>query len=56
MLVVPIIINFLFNDGGVFLINTKRACRTGLEKRGPIWMNSISLSISSKIINESVDL
>jgi hypothetical protein len=53
MLVVPIIISFLFKVGGVFLTNTNKAYKTGFEKRGPICMNSINLSMSSSIISES---
>ena len=53
MLVVPIIINFLFRVGGVFLIKTSKAYKTGFEKRGPICINSINLSMSSRIISDS---
>ena len=53
MLVVPIIISFLFKVGGVFLIKTSKAYKTGFEKRGPICINSINLSMSSRIISDS---
>lgn len=54
--VVPIIISFLSALGGFFLIKTKRVCKIGFENLGPIWINSINLSISSKTIRDNGDL
>lgn len=54
--VVPIIISFLLELGGFFLISTKRVYKIGFENLGPICINSINLSISSTIIKDSGDL
>jgi len=49
--VVPMMSSFL-SPGGRFLISTSRVCSIVLENRGPMWMNSISLSMSSITISD----
>ena len=56
ILVVPMIINFLCEVGGAFLIRTKSDCRITFENLGPMWIYSMSLSMSSRIIKDKSDL
>ena len=48
LLVVPTITILLVGSGGIFFTKTRIAYKMGFENRGPMFTNSISLSMSSR--------